>query len=276
VEPPPPRRSPRLFRWLLLLCGMYLVVLSLAKLFENKLVYPAMKADQSWRASPSPRIQDVELTSTDGTPIHAWWLPPESGETNRAVLVCHGNGGNLTYRGKLMVELQAHLKCGVMQFDYPGYGKSGGEPSETGCYAAGESAHAWLTGTKTIPAEQIVLFGESLGGGVATELATRHPARALVLHATFTSLPAAARARFWFLPCDTLMANRFDSLSKLDRVKCPVFVCHGTNDRTVPFAHAEEMFQAAGEPKRFVRREGMGHNDPLEPAVFCALAEFVK
>lgn len=260
----------------MLLGGLYLVVLSLTKLFENNLVYRGMKADVGWRSPPTSRCQDVSLTSADGTSIHAWWLPPESGETNRVVLLSHGNGANLSYRSQLMTDLQTHLKCGVLQFDYPGYGKSGGEPTEAGCYAAAEAAHAWLTGTKGVPADQIILHGESLGGGVATELATRHPARALVLHSTFTSLPAAAKARFWFLPCHMLMSNRFDSLSKLDRVKCPVFVCHGTIDRTVPFAQAEEMFRAAGEPKRFVRRDGRGHNDPLEPEVLRELADFVK
>jgi uncharacterized protein len=271
-----PSQASRLSRWLLLLGGAYLVILSLAKLFENPLVFRGMTAEQGWHAAPTPRFEDLDFTTADGQTVHAWWLPPENPDTQCTVLYCHGNGLNLSYRSEMMLTLQAHLKCGVLQFDYPGYGKSTGEVNEASCYAAAEAAHSWLKQTWAIPAEQIVLFGESLGGGVATELARRYSCKTLVLHCTYTTLPAAAKVRFWFLPCETLMSNRFETVKKLGQLECPVFICHGTADRTIPYTQAEENFRAAQEPKQFVRRDGMGHTDPLEPEVLRALAEFVR
>lgn len=273
---PKPRRRGRVaVRWLVLFGVLYLVVVTVFKSFENRLVYPRMTAADGFRPPPAV-VEDVTVTAADGTPIHGWWLPPDTSEAKRAVLLCHGNGANLSYRGDLMVALRKHLGCGVFQFDYPGYGRSGGEPGEAGCYAAADAALGWLTETKRVPADQVIVYGESLGGGVAVDLASRHDCRAVVLASTFTSLPAAARARFSFLPCHWMMSNRFDSASKLGRITRPVFIAHGTADWTVPFGQGEELFRLANEPKRFVRRDGRGHNDPIEPEVLRELAEFVK
>lgn len=273
---PKPRRRGRVaLRWLVLFAVLYLVVVAVFKFYENSLVYPRMTAADGFRPPPAA-VDDVTVTAADGTPIHGWWLPPESGEATRAVLLCHGNGANLSYRGELMLALRRQLGCGVFQFDYPGYGKSGGEPSEAGCYAAADAAFGWLTGVKGVPADQVIVYGESLGGGVAVDLVSRNDCRAVVLVSSFTSLPAAAKSRFWFLPCHWMMSNRFDSLSKLGRITRPVFIAHGTIDRTVPFGQGEELFRLANEPKRFVRRDGRGHNDPIEPEVLRELAEFVK
>ncbi len=274
--PKPRRRGRTALRWLVLLGVLYLVVVAVFKFFENSLVYPRMTEADGFRPPPARDVEDVNLTSADGTPIHGWWLPPETGETTRAVLLCHGNGANLSYRGELMLALRRHLGCGVFQFDYPGYGKSSGEPSEAGCYAAADAAFGWLTATMGVPADQVIVYGESLGGGVAVDVVSRNDCRAVVLVSTFTSLPAAAKSRFWFLPCHWMMSNRFDSLSKLGRVQRPVFIAHGTIDRTVPFSHGEELFRLATGPKRFVRRDGRGHNDPIEPEVLRELAEFVR
>ena len=154
--------------------------------FENKLVYRPATAAQSWVSAPSKEIQDVDLTCADGTRVHAWFCPcPDSDE---ALLHCHGNAGNLSHRGITIVKLRDLLKVSVLIIDYPGFGKSGGEPSEQGCYQSVDAAHAWLTDEKKFLPKKIVLYGESLGGGVVTELASRKEHRALVLIKTFTSL----------------------------------------------------------------------------------------
>lgn len=231
------------------------------KWLENSLVYKPYSADQKWEQPPGPDVADVWFTATDGTAIHAWWLPRPTG--TGAVLVCHGNAGNLSHGGWLAEEFRTSLGRPVLIFDYPGYGKSGGKPTEAGCYAAGEAALRWLADEQHIPAGRVVLFGESLGGGVATELATRHDHEALVLAKTFTSLPAVAKKMYPWLPTHTLMSNRFDNLSKLPRCKGPVFITHGTMDQLVPFAHGEALFAVANEPKEFCRLTGEDHNDPL-------------
>lgn len=259
-------------RWLVfLLVGWVAVVLVMWSL-ENRLVFlPSPAADSL--PIPDPRIQDVTFASADGTSIHAWYLPAID-PTADVVLVSHGNGGNLTHRGKRILDLHAHLGTGVLVYDYPGYGRSGGSPSERGCYAAGDAALAWLE-SRGIPNERVVLKGESLGGGVAVDLASRHPHAALVLQATFTSLPAAAKSHYPWLPCQMLMTNRFDSLSKLPKCRRPTFVIHGTADRVVPYEQGKALFDAAAEPKEFFTLEGADHNDPLPPEMYEALKRFL-
>ena len=164
----------------------------------------------------------------------------------------------------------------VLVFDYRGYGKSGGKPTETGCYDAGEAAYRWLTDTAKIPANRIVLLGESLGSGTAVELATRHDHRALVLVFPFSTLPAAAKFHYPFLPTHMLMRCRFDNLAKIGRCSRPVFIAHGTADSVVPFAQGEALFAAANEPKEFLRIEGADHGlEQIGPRLHAPLAKFL-
>jgi fermentation-respiration switch protein FrsA (DUF1100 family) len=262
-----------LLRWAALLFGLWVVVLLVMLALENSLVYHPRSAAENWVAPVNPRTQDVWLTSADGTKLHAWWLPHEAAKG--VVLVAHGNGGNVSHRGPLAADLHDTLGHSVLLVEYPGYGKSEGKPSEAGCYAAGEAAFKWLTDDRKVPANQIVLMGESLGGGVAVELATRHDHRALALLHTFTSLPAAAKFHYPWLPTRMLMTNRFDNLSKIAACKRPVFVAHGTADAIVPYRQGEELYQAANEPKRLLALRGHDHNDPLPAAFVTGLRDFL-
>ncbi|HEX4611957.1 MAG TPA: alpha/beta hydrolase, partial [Urbifossiella sp.] len=239
--------------------GLYIGIVAVFLAAETRLVFPASTVAEAWLKPFDDRMQDVTLTSADGTKLHAWWLPPARPDAG-AFLISHGNGGNLSFRGDMGYDLNRLTGAGVMLYDYPGYGKSEGAPTEAGCYAAGDAAYAWLTGEGKTPAGRVVLLGESLGGGVAVDLASRHGHRALVLMCTFTSLPAAAKSRFPFLPTHTFMRSRFDSLSKIGRCTRPVFAAHGTADSTVPFWQGEALFAAANEPKEFLRLEGFHHN----------------
>jgi fermentation-respiration switch protein FrsA (DUF1100 family) len=241
---------------------------------ERRLVFVPSSASESWDAPIDPATQDVWFTSADGVKLHGWWVPPND-LTAGAVLIAHGNGGNVSHRGQLAADLHRTLKTGVLLFEYPGYGKSEGKPTEEGCYAAGDAAFKWLTDEAKIPANRIILMGESLGGGPAVELATRHDHRALVLVYTFTSLPAAAKYHYPWLPVRTLMRTRFDNLSKIGRCHRPVFIAHGTADRVVPVTHGEALFAAANEPKEFLRLEGFQHDLALSEKLCPALAKFL-
>jgi uncharacterized protein len=243
-------------------------------LLERSLVFQPSRAAEAWEAPIAPGTQDVEVATDDGCPIHMWWLPPANPAAG-AILVAHGNGGNLSHRGQLASDLYRATGAGVLLFDYPGYGRCGGKPTEPGCYAAGEAALRWLTEKANVPANRIVLFGESLGGGVAVELATRHDHRALVLVYTFTSLPAAAKYHYPWLPVFTLMRSRFDNLAKIGRCHRPIFIAHGAADRVVPFAHSEALFAAANEPKELLRLEGADHGLEESPEFCPALARFL-
>ncbi len=273
-----PPRGHRLFRlairWVVFLGIVYLGVIVVFSSLESSLVFQPSSPAESWLDPADPRTQDVFFDSAS-TRLHGWWLPP-SRPTDGAVLVAHGNGGNVSHRGRMATDLKRALGCGVLLFEYPGYGKSSGSPSETGCYAAGEVGYRWLTDEVKIPANRIVLLGESLGGGSAVELATRFDHRALVLVYTFTSLPAAAKFHYPWLPTHTLMRTRFDNLSKIGRCPRPIFLAHGTADRVIPFQHAEQLFAVANEPKELLRMEGFGHNDLLGEAFYDPLARFLE
>ncbi len=265
----------RVRRWALFLLVTYLGIVVVFWFIERQLVFRPSSAEEAWLKPEDPRTQDVWFYSADGTKIFGRWIPPESPQ-HGAVLVANGNGGNLTHRGRLAADLRRALGAGVLLFDYPGYGKSAGKPTEEGCYAAGDAAYKWLTDEARIAPNRIILCGESLGGGTAVELATKHEHRALVLIYTFTSLPAAAKHHFPVLPVHTLMRTRFDNLAKIDRCPRPVFFVHGTADRVVPFDHSEQLFAAANEPKLFVRLDGAGHSTLPGNAYLGELATFLN
>jgi uncharacterized protein len=267
------RRKMRM--WTLFLLGLYALVVFFMWIFENRLVFPRATADEHWENPPDPAIVDVTFPASDGNTIHGWYLPqPESKD---AFVICHGNAGNLSMRGNSLPRFRELLGCNVLIFDYPGYGKSTGKhPSEAGCYASADAAIEWLRDVQGIPPERVIFFGDSLGGGIAVDAATRHPLRALILAKTFTSAPAAAKRRFFWLPVNWLMRNRFDNLAKMPRVRCPVLIASATNDAVVRFEMGKELYDAAPEPKELMALEGEGHNDKLTAEFLSALRRFVQ
>lgn len=275
----PPSRGRRIRRFvvrrLISYPLLYVGVVAVFLLLERSLVFRPSSPADAWLAPEDARTKDVWFADEHGTKLHGWWIPPERPEDG-AVLVCHGNGGNVTHRGRLAADLRRTLGAGVLVFDYPGYGKSEGKPTEAGCYAAGDAAFRWLKDVAKVPPNRVILLGESLGGGPAVELATRHDHRALVLVFTFTSLPAAAKVHYPWLPCRTLMRTRFDNLAKIGRCTRPVFIAHGTADEIIPFSHGEQLFAAANEPKEFLRMEGVTHNILLGDALCVPLAAFLR
>lgn len=256
-----------------LVVGSYLGVLAVLLALENVLVYHPAKASESWALPPSREVQDITLATGDGARIHAWWWPNGNRD---ALLFCHGNAGNLSHRGPEIGAIRQQLDVSVLIFDYPGYGKSDGQPSEAGCYAAANAAYQWLVDTEKVDPHRLIIFGESLGGGVAVDLAQRQPHRALVVVKTFTSAPDVARQIYPWLPVRLLMRNRFNNLEKIKACSHPVFVAHGTDDDLIPFNHGQQLYEAASSPKFFFPMPGIGHNDPLPPDLFTRIPEFLR
>lgn len=268
-------------RCLLVVAVSYLGVIVMLLAFENKMIFIPTRASEDWLdpVSMGLKVEDVELTSADGTRLHAWWCPVPAavnGAVPGAIFHCHGNAGNLSHRAGIIREWLGVLGLPVFIFDYPGYGRSAGKPGENACYAAADAAYDWLTQTRKIPPEQIVLYGDSLGGGVAVDLALRKPHRALILARPFTSIPDMAQLQFPWLPARWLVRNRFDNLEKIGRCDRPIFIAHGDCDRIVPFSHGERLFAKAPEPKHFVRMHGCDHNDPLSPEFYAELRAFLN
>ena len=251
----------------------YLGVCLVLWFFENLLVFRPTTADQDWQPKLIADIEDVELTLADGTALHAWWLPCPGGD--ETLLYFHGNAGNLSHRGGSIIKIRQLLNVAVLIIDYPGYGKSGGRPSEQGCYQTADAAYEWLIDKRKIAPEKILLFGGSLGGGVAVDLASRKTHRALILAKTFTSAPDVGASAYPWLPVRWLMRNRFDSLGKIGKCRRPVFIGHGDADGLIPFAQGKRLFEAANEPRQFLALFGADHNDPLPEVFFTELRRFL-
>jgi pimeloyl-ACP methyl ester carboxylesterase len=250
-----------------------LIALLILMLFENRFIYFPTTAAEEWLEPADLPHQDVTLVLSSGADIHAWWCPRPGADS--ALLYCHGNAGNLSHRAPTYRKLQDELNVSIMAFDYPGYGKSTGTPNEVSCCGAGECAFNWVSQEGHIPAERIILFGESLGGGVATDLASRYPCRALVLFRTFASVPAVAREVLPFLPTGLLMRNRFDNVTKLHSIHCPVFIGHGDADTLISPHHAQRLYETANEPKLLFWEANTNHNEPMTPEFRTALRQFL-
>ncbi len=237
------------------------VLLVMLRWFEYRQVYhPNRLLDGSGAGLGRPFV-DVDFKALDGTPLHAWYFP---GQTNSArafgLIYCHGNGGNISHRTETC---EALLETGlsVFLFDYRGYGRSAGRPSEAGTYQDAEAAHQWLL-EKGFAASNLIAYGESLGGGVAAELAVRRPLAGLVLQSTFTSIPDIGAELFPWLPVRWLSRIHYHTSSKLPRLHIPVLIMHSRTDELISFKHGERNYSLANEPKLFWEIEG-GHNDPL-------------
>lgn len=261
-----------MLRPVVLMASLAMLGLSGCCSLEERMVYHPVRSEYRPLPPNSP-VEDVELLTPDGVAIHARWCP-RPGSTG-AILYCHGNAGNLEDFARPVRELWEGVGESVLIFDYPGYGRSGGRPSEGGCYEAAEAAYTWLGKARGIPPERRIIYGESLGGGVAVELASRKPHRALVLVRTFTSVPDVAQAHFGWLPVRGLIFNRFDSLAKIARCKQPTFIASADADRLVPFEHGGRLKQAAGAPTTMYTLSGCGHNDPLPRELYAALRQFL-
>jgi fermentation-respiration switch protein FrsA (DUF1100 family) len=201
--------------------------------------------------------ESVFLESEDGVRIHTFFLP--SPGANRSLLFLHGNAGNSSHRLPNAAELAA-LGTDVLLLEYRGYGLSEGRPTEAGVYADARAGLEYLRASRGLPLERVVVFGRSLGGAVAVDLAANRPLAGLILESTFTSAADVARAAIG-IPIGALIGRRFSSDEKIARVRCPILFFHGDRDRIIPFGLGQRLFAAAPEPKAFETIAGAGHND---------------
>jgi pimeloyl-ACP methyl ester carboxylesterase len=254
------------------------IVLILLALEDHLLYLPA--GPERWFDPPAGlAVEDVSIvTPIEGEEIaiHAWWAEPEGWKPeDGAVLLCHGNGGNLSYRGEMLASWIKEMGQAALLFDYPGYGKSEGRCSEAGCYAAADAAYDWLTEAQHVPPGRIILYGGSLGGGVATDLARRRPHRALVLLGPFTSIPDMAQELYPWMPARWLVRNQFDNRAKIADCPGPVFIAHGEADTLIPMSQARELYALAPEPKEFLSLPDWWHVDSPPASFYPALRDFL-
>jgi uncharacterized protein len=245
----------------MLVIGGYIGLGVLLYFMQPKLLYYPIHDIDTTAAELGFEYEDVFFTTTDGVKLNGWYVPVKDGNSSDrlTVLFCHGNGGNVSYYVNTMSVLhQMGVHCFV--FDYRGYGLSEGKPTEEGTYADTMAAYQWLVNKKGVEADKIVICGWSLGGCIATELAGKVPAGGLWLESAFTSYVDMAVYHYPYLPVRWFCRFRYDTLNYLKKVRCPVLVVHSPEDEIVPFKMGRELYEAAGEPKKFVEISG-GHND---------------
>jgi uncharacterized protein len=220
------------------------------------------------------QYEDFFLTTASGVRIHGWWLePPISG---KVILYFAGSIGNIS-RELGTTAFLVSLGSAVAIVDYPGFGRSEGSPSERGSYETAEALWSYAVTVRRRKPEDIVVYGRSLGAAVAAWLAARHPCSALICHSGFTSIPDVAAHDYPLMPARFFCYIRFNTRKYLRRCTCPVLVLHSVTDTVIPFRHGLQLFEAASEPKQFLRLKGNHYGDDWQvtPALRRALPAFI-
>lgn len=256
----------------------YVGVCVIIRWVQSRLIYFPTHNCHTTPADLGIEFEDLTLTTKDGIAISAWYLPHPT--ALGTIIFCHGNAGNIADRVPTGSILRS-LGCNVLLFDYRGYGRSGGTPTEEGTYLDAQAAWDYVKGEKREPPGRIVVFGRSLGGAVAIELAVRcaaTPPAALVLDSTFTSVTDIGRMHYPFLPVNWLLRYRYESIDKIGRIDVPKLFFHGRKDELIPIENGRRLFDAAADPKQFVETPG-GHNTggfDYSPQYTAQLASFIQ
>lgn len=230
--------------------------------FQSKLIY-FPHVGREFAATPEQAglaYDEVKITTEDGETLHGWFIPAKAARAY--VLFVHGNAGNISHRIDQLAMFN-ELKMSSLIFDYRGYGKSSGAPTEEGTYRDAEAAWKYLVETRGVNPNEIVIFGESLGGAIAAYLAAREKPRALIIASSFTSVPDLASQLYFFFPTRWLARFAYNTREYVKNARCPVLVIHSPDDEIIPFAHGRAIYASANEPKQLLQIQG-GHNDGMQ------------
>ena len=244
---------------LLVIVPALLVVAICLRIFENRLVFYPPRYPEGF-ASPKAYglpVEEVWIVAEDGVRLNAYFLP--NAASPMVILWFHGNAENI---GMGLGQMKALSKLGtnILEIDYRGYGKSKGSPDEAGVYRDGEAAYHYLTASRHFSPQNIIVYGHSVGGGIAGEIAFRNPCGGLVIESSLTSARDMARQVLKVPGVEFIIKTRFDSLGKIPQVHAPVMIIHGTDDSLIPYSMGQRLFEAAHEPKIFVSVKS-GHDD---------------
>ena len=230
-----------------------------SRLQHSRVFLPDRYPDGIWEPEAfGLTAEDVWFSSRDGTRLHGWWMPHPS--ARGTLLYCHGNTGSIAHRIGVFRHLQ-RLKVNLLAFDYRGYGRSGGTPSEPGLFQDVRAAYQHLVTDLYQDPEEIILFGHSLGGAVAVDCALDCPVAGLVVQSSFTHIRDAAKAMFPTLPLHLAATRQFRSVEKVDKISVPKLFIHGDRDESVPVELGKRLFEVARDPKDLYIVRRAGHND---------------
>ncbi len=239
---------------------LLLVYVGLAVLlffFQSKLIYFPTREIVATPKTCGLEFEEVHFQAADGVKLHGWFVPAAG--SGQVLLFCHGNAGNISTRLS-SIEMFNLMGLTTFFFDYRGYGRSEGSPSEEGTYLDAEAAWRYLTEQRKIAPVDIVIHGRSLGGPIAANLATKISPQALIVESALASVPDMGEKLLPFMPVRLLSRFDYATVETVRNVSCPILVIHSRDDELIPFAHGRRIFEAANEPKRFVAISG-SHND---------------
>ena len=241
----------------------YLAAIIGVRLAERSLVYqPGARRVDVPPSALALKQRAVTFQAPDSASLTAWLIPAaNAGADAPWVLISHGNYGNIGYGGRPQFYAWFRdLGVNLFAYDYRGFGASDGVPSEAGVYTDAMAAYRYLTDSLHVPPSRVILFGHSLGTGVAIELARHVPAAGLIVEDAYTSVSNRGQEVFPFLPIKLIAKSRFASIDKVGALRLPKLFLHARNDRTIPIEHGRRLFAAAAKPKQFVELDA-GHGD---------------
>ena len=246
-----------ILKWIVMFTGGgYFAFVAFLYLAQRQFVFHPQSAHPSPAAAGLPEAEEAVVDTTDGARVIVWQVPPRGEKP--VVIYFHGNAEIVASRAKRHRQLMAD-GIGLVALSYRGYMGSTGSPTEDGLLHDAEAAYRFTT--LRYPSSPVVLWGHSLGTGVAVALASRHPVAKVILEAPFSSTADVAAAVFPFVPVRWLMRDQFRSDQRIGAVRAPLLIMHGARDWVVPIALGERLFMLAHEPKRFVRFPDGGHDD---------------
>jgi len=237
--------------------GIYIIFAGFFFVSQSRYVYYpelVLSADPSHIGLP---FENISFETKDRLRLSGWFIPKEN--ARGVLLFCHGNAGNIGHRLESIQDFH-QLGLDIFVFDYRGYGESEGKPTEMGTYEDAEAAWRYLVEERQVNPDKIVVFGRSLGGAVASWLASRHTPGALILESTFTSLPDIAATLYPYLPVRLMLRFKYNTVEYLSEVNCPALIIHSRDDEIMPFIHGQRLFETAPEPKKFLELTGT-HNE---------------
>jgi uncharacterized protein len=235
---------------------IYIIITGIVYVGQKGMVFYPVREIAATPEHIGLQFEDVVLRTKDHVAISAWYIP--SPQERAVILFCHGNAGNNSHRLD-SIRIFHDLNLSVFIFDYRGYGKSEGSPTEVGTYLDAESALDYLTNVKHIHPEKVVVFGRSLGGAVAAEIALRHKVGALIIESGFTSVPELGSKYFPFLPTTLLSRYSYDTVNKVGKISAPKLFIHSPYDEIIPFQYGRALYEQAAPPKEFLEIKG-DHN----------------
>lgn len=239
-----------------------IILLVFLRLFEKKLIFFPYKKIELTPQYIGLNYEDIYFKTNDNVKLNGWFVPIKDKTKQKIVptiLFCHGNAGNISHRIEIL-KIFNEFNYNIFIFDYRGYGRSDGSPSEEGTYLDAVASYNYLISRDDIDKSKIVLYGKSLGGAIAIDLATRVKIFALITEASFTSTVEVGRQVYPIFPVKLLVTQKFDALSKIGKITVPKLIIHSTEDEIIPFNIGKKLFEKAVEPKEFMVTKG-GHND---------------